>query len=50
MFHGIELSPHMAERMRAKPGAGAIAATIGDMTSTRVPGTFRLVTWLRTRS
>jgi len=41
--HGIELSPHMAERMAAKPGAGAVPVTIGDMTSTRVPGTFRLV-------
>jgi hypothetical protein len=41
--HGIELSPHMAERMLAKPGAGAVPVTIGDMTTTRVPGTFRLV-------
>jgi SAM-dependent methyltransferase len=36
--HGLELSPHMAERMRAKPGAGAIPVTIGDMTAARVPG------------
>jgi SAM-dependent methyltransferase len=41
--HGIELSVHMAERMAAKPGAAAVPVTIGDMTSTRVPGTFRLV-------
>ena len=41
--HGIELSPHMAERLRAKPGADAVAVTIGDMTTTRVPGAFRLV-------
>ena len=41
--HGIELSPHMAERMAAKPGAGAVPVTIGDMTSTRVLGIFRLV-------
>lgn len=40
---GIELSPHMAERLRAKPGADAVAVTVGDMTSTRVPGTFTLV-------
>jgi SAM-dependent methyltransferase len=40
---GIELSPHMAERLRAKPGAGAIPVTIGDMTTTRVPGAFSLV-------
>ncbi len=41
--HGIELSPHMAERMLTKSGADAVPVTIGDMTSTRVPGTFRLV-------
>jgi ubiquinone/menaquinone biosynthesis C-methylase UbiE len=40
---GVELSPHMAERMRAKPGADAVPVTIGDMTTTRVPGEFRLV-------
>lgn len=41
--HGIELSPHMAEQLRAKPGADAVPVTIGDMTTTRVPGTFKLV-------
>jgi SAM-dependent methyltransferase len=42
--HGVELSPHMAERLLAKPGAGAVPVAIGDMTSTRVPGTpFTLV-------
>jgi hypothetical protein len=40
---GIELSPHMAERLLAKPGADAVAVTVGDMTCTRVPGTFTLV-------
>jgi SAM-dependent methyltransferase len=40
---GIELSPHMAERLRAKAGADAVAVTVGDMTTTRVPGTFPLV-------
>ena len=39
----IELSPHMADRLRAKPGADAVPVTIGDMTTTRVPGTFALV-------
>src|SRR6202035_4599763 len=38
---GLELSPHMAEHLRAKPGADAVPATIGDMTTTRVPGTFK---------
>jgi SAM-dependent methyltransferase len=41
--HGIELSPHMVERLRAKPGAAAVPVTVGDMTTTRVPGTFTLV-------
>ena len=41
--HGIELSPHMAGQPLAKPGADAVPVTIGDMTTTRVPGTFRVV-------
>lgn len=42
--HGLELSRHMAERLFAKPGADAVPVTIGDMTTTRVPGTpFKLV-------
>jgi predicted dehydrogenase/SAM-dependent methyltransferase len=40
---GLELSPHMAERLLAKPGAGAVPVTIGDMTTTRVVGAFTLV-------
>ena len=40
---GIELSPHMVERLKAKPGADAVPVTVGDMTTTRVPGTFTLV-------
>ena len=40
---GVELSPHMAEQLRAKPGADAVPVTIGDMTTTRVPGRFTLV-------
>ena len=40
---GIELSSAMAERLSAKPGAGDIPVTIGDMTTARVPGTFSLV-------
>ena len=41
--HGIELSPPMAEQLRAKPGADAVPVTVGDMTTTRVSGTFQLV-------
>jgi SAM-dependent methyltransferase len=40
---GIELSPHMVEQLRAKPGADAVPVTIGDMTTTRVVGSFRVV-------
>lgn len=41
--HGIELSPHMVEQFRAKPGSRSVPVTIGDMTSTQVPGSFKLV-------
>lgn len=40
---GIELSPHKVDRLRAKSGGESVTVTIGDMTSTRVPGTFNLV-------
>jgi SAM-dependent methyltransferase len=43
LVQGIEFSPHMAEQLRAKPGADAVPVTIGDMTTTRVPGAFTLV-------
>ena len=36
--HGLELSPHMAAQLSAKPGAEAVPVTIGDMTAARVPG------------
>jgi SAM-dependent methyltransferase len=39
---GIDLSPDMLARLRAKPGADRIACTAGDFAHTRVPGTFRL--------
>jgi SAM-dependent methyltransferase len=40
--HGIELSPAMADRLSAKPGAARIGVTIGDFATARVEGTFRL--------
>jgi SAM-dependent methyltransferase len=40
---GIELSSDMAAQLKKKPGSEAIDVTIGDMTSTRADGTFRLV-------
>jgi SAM-dependent methyltransferase len=41
--HGIELSPHMVEQFRAKPGSDDIPVSIGDMATTTVPKTFKLV-------
>ncbi|OLF19339.1 SAM-dependent methyltransferase [Actinophytocola xanthii] len=40
---GIELSRAMAARIADKPGGADVAVTIGDMTTTRVPGEFSLV-------
>jgi SAM-dependent methyltransferase len=40
---GIELSKAMAARIAGKPGGDRVAVTIGDMSSTRVPGEFSLV-------
>jgi len=40
---GIELSPYMLERLRAKPEAAGIEVVEGDMTTARVPGEFSLV-------
>jgi SAM-dependent methyltransferase len=41
--HGIELSPHMVDQLRAKPGGATLPVTIGNMANVRVPHTFRLV-------
>jgi SAM-dependent methyltransferase len=40
---GIELSPDMLARLRAKPGAAGIEVVEGDLASARVPGEFSLV-------
>lgn len=40
---GIELSAAMIDELMAKPGAEAIEVEIGDMTVTKIGGTFRLV-------
>jgi SAM-dependent methyltransferase len=45
--HGIDLSPEMVAELRAKPGSGDIGVTVGDFTTTRVEGTFRLAYLLR---
>jgi SAM-dependent methyltransferase len=45
--HGIELSPAMVEVLHAETPAGAIEITIGDMASTRVPGSFAVVVLVR---
>jgi SAM-dependent methyltransferase len=40
---GIELSPHMVEQFRRKPGSEAIAVLVGDMAHGRMAGSFELV-------
>lgn len=40
---GIDLSRAMVARMQAKPGGNDIGVTIGDFSTTRVEGEFRLV-------
>jgi SAM-dependent methyltransferase len=40
---GIDLSRAMVDRLRAKPGGESIEVTIGDFSSAKVDGTFRLV-------
>jgi SAM-dependent methyltransferase len=40
---GIEASPKMAEKMRAKPGGEAIAVEIGDFAEVKIGGKFSLV-------
>ena len=40
---GIEISQPMVDRLRAKPSGDNIRVTIGDMTTTRVDGTYRVV-------
>ncbi len=45
--HGIELSPSMAARLRAQPGAERVGVTIGDFATTAVEGTFTLAYLVR---
>jgi SAM-dependent methyltransferase len=45
--HGTELSPAMAARLRAEPGAADIGVTIGDFATATVDGPFALVYLLR---
>jgi SAM-dependent methyltransferase len=40
---GVEASPEMVARLRAKPGGGQIPVAIGDMADVPVTGPFRLV-------
>ncbi len=43
VVQGIDLSSAMVQRLRAKPGGADVQVTIGDYTSTRVPGQFDVV-------
>jgi SAM-dependent methyltransferase len=45
--HGIELSPAMAARLQAQPGADAVGVTIGDFATTKVGGMFRVAYLVR---
>ncbi|MEO5885122.1 MAG: methyltransferase domain-containing protein [Candidatus Limnocylindrales bacterium] len=40
--HGIELSQAQVDRLRAKPGGTGIGVTVGDFSSARADGSFRL--------
>jgi len=40
---GTELSPHMIDRMREKPGGGAITVTMGDMSRVTTGRSYGLV-------
>ena len=40
---GIDISPHVVEQMRTKPGGDTIEVTIGDFADVAVPGTYRLI-------
>ena len=40
--HGVDLSEAMVAKLQEKPGADAIAVTIGDFATARVDGTFTL--------
>ena len=40
---GVDASAAMTERLRAKPGAGSVPVTIGDMAQVPASGPFRLV-------
>jgi SAM-dependent methyltransferase len=45
--HGIDLSPEMVARLKAKPGAENVGVTIGDFATTPVDGTFRVAYLVR---
>ena len=45
--HGIELSRAMVARLRAKPGGDAIRVTIGDFSTAKADGAFRVAYLIR---
>lgn len=40
---GIDISPHMVARLRAKPGGDQMSVTMGDFADVAVSGTYRLI-------
>jgi SAM-dependent methyltransferase len=43
LVEGIDISPAMVAKLRAKPGGAQIAVTIGDYADVAVTGTYRLI-------
>ena len=41
--HGIDLSKPMIDRLKQKPGSDRINVTVGDFSTTRVPGVYSLL-------
>lgn len=41
--HGIDASPQMLERLRAKPGGAAVTASVADFGDVAAPGAFDLI-------
>jgi SAM-dependent methyltransferase len=41
--HGIDISPAMVERLRARPGGASIPVTMGDFREVAAPGRFSLI-------
>jgi SAM-dependent methyltransferase len=43
LVDGVDVSPAMVDKLRAKPGGGEISVTMGDFAEVPVDGTYRLI-------